>query len=70
MMALMTQQASNVQRLAYSLEEAAIASTLSRRTLYRMIGRGELQTVTRGKRRLVPSSELKRLCSSEVVVSG
>ena len=55
-----------VPRLAYSLTEAEIASGLSRATLYRLISRGELETVKRGKRRLVPTAALERLCTPEV----
>ncbi|MGH9641224.1 MAG: helix-turn-helix domain-containing protein [Terriglobales bacterium] len=38
---------------------------LSRSTLYNLIDRGELATVKVGKRRLVPTAELERLCSPE-----
>jgi len=54
----------SVPRLAYSIPEAEFASGLSRATLYRLMGRGELVTVKRGGRRLVPSGELERLCSA------
>ena len=50
-------------RLAYSLAESEAVSGLSRSTLYRLIDAGKLRTVQRGRRRLVPSSELERLCN-------
>jgi len=37
-------------------------SGLSRSSLYRLIAAGKLQTVQRGRRRLVPSAELEKLC--------
>jgi excisionase family DNA binding protein len=52
-------------RLGYSLAEAEVLTGLSRATLYRLLKRGELQTVKRGGRRLVPSRELEKLCSLE-----
>lgn len=51
-----------LKRLAYSLAETEAATGLSRTGLYRLIARGELQTVKRGGRRLVPAAELERLC--------
>jgi len=50
-------------RLAYSLSECEILSGLSRSSLYRLMAAGQLRTVKRGDRRLVPSAELERLCS-------
>lgn len=47
--------------LAYSLDHAAALIDLSRRSLYRLIDRGELRTVKVGRRRLVPTMELERL---------
>lgn len=48
-----------IPKLAYSLLEAEIATGLSRATLYRAIAAGELATVKRGKRRLVPAQALE-----------
>jgi excisionase family DNA binding protein len=56
-----------VDRLAFSIEEAQQASTLSRRTLYRLIRRGQLRTVKRGARRLIPRVELERLCGVDAL---
>ena len=51
-------------RLAYSIAESEAMSGLSRSSLYRLIAAGRLKTVQRGRRRLVPSAELARLCGS------
>jgi excisionase family DNA binding protein len=58
-------QAVVIPRVAYSLSEAELATGLSRSTLYRLMARGELGTVKRGKRRLIPTQELQRLCQPE-----
>jgi len=52
-------------RLAYSLAESEALSGLSRSSLYRLIAAGKLLTVQRGRRRLVPSAELQRLCGAD-----
>ena len=65
MMRRMDIQTIAVPRLAYSFSEAEVASGLSRSTLYRLIARGDLRSVKRGKRRLIPSDELRRLCGQE-----
>jgi excisionase family DNA binding protein len=62
---------STLARLAYSINESRALSGLSRSSLYRLIERGELRTVKRGQRRLVPSAELERLCGvSDQSASG
>jgi predicted DNA-binding transcriptional regulator AlpA len=58
----------SVPRLAYSIPEAEFASGLSRSTLYRLMERGELSTVKRAGRRLVPARELERLCTEPEAV--
>lgn len=58
-----------VPRLAYSIPEAEFASGLSRATLYRLMERGELTTVKRLGRRLVPARELERLCTESEAVA-
>jgi predicted site-specific integrase-resolvase len=55
----------SIPRLAFSLAEVEVSSGLSRSTLYRMIGAGELKTVTRRGRKLVPLAEVERLCGAE-----
>jgi excisionase family DNA binding protein len=52
-------------RLAFSIAETEVACGLSRATIYRLIERGELVTVKRGGRRLVPRAELERLCGAD-----
>jgi excisionase family DNA binding protein len=54
------------ERLAFSIAESAATSGLSRSTLYRLMEAGELRTVKRGQRRLVPTAELQRLCGAGV----
>jgi len=62
----MDTQTVSVPRLSYSFTEAELATGLSRSTLYRLVARGELQTVKRGKRRLIPTEQLERLCRTSV----
>lgn len=52
----------SLPRFAFSIAESEVVSGLSRSSLYRLIAAGKLRTVQRGHRRLVPSSELERLC--------
>ena len=52
-----------IPRLAYSLAEVETLSGLSRASLYRLIAAGKLESVTRGRRRLIPSQALHALCS-------
>jgi len=49
-----------VERLAYSVPEAIQAAGVGRTLLYRAIARGELQSVKKGGRRLVPVEALRR----------
>jgi hypothetical protein len=56
----------SMPRLAFSLAEVEVYSGLSRATLYRMIGAGELKTVTRRGRKLVPLAEVERLCGADL----
>jgi excisionase family DNA binding protein len=48
-------------RLALTVDEAAAALGLSRPTIWRMIQRGELQSVKVGGRRLIPVATLRVL---------
>jgi excisionase family DNA binding protein len=45
--------------ITYSLQKAAEESGLSQRTLQYAIGRGELDSVRVGRRRLIPASSLE-----------
>jgi excisionase family DNA binding protein len=60
-----TTQSTPLPRMSYSLAEIEAMCGLSRSSLYRLIAAGELRTVKRGSRRLVPSAELKRLCGMD-----
>jgi excisionase family DNA binding protein len=58
-----------IPRLAYSIAESEALSGLSRSSLYRLIAAGQLKTIQRGRRRLVPIAELERLCGQRCVTS-
>jgi len=49
------------ERLAYSINEFAAATALSRPTVYRMIRDGELRTAKVRGRQLVPVAEARRI---------
>ena len=61
---LMNAQTLPIQKLNYSMTEAAYVVGCSAQTLRRLIRRDELRTVRVGKRRLVPLAELERLCGT------
>lgn len=46
---------------AYTVVESIAYLRTSRPSLYKLIADGELKTITRGRRRLIPGSELARL---------
>lgn len=48
-------------KMAYSLQEASTACSLSRSTLYRLIADGALCAVKVGGRTLIPAASLQRL---------
>jgi len=50
-----------VQRLSFGIDEAAMASGLSRSHLYRLAASGELKTSRVGHRLVIPAHELYRL---------
>jgi excisionase family DNA binding protein len=52
---------SSQERLAYTLDEAVLLTTLSRATLKRLIGEGRLAAIKVRRRRLVPRASLERL---------
>ena len=52
-------------RLSYSIDEAATLTGLSRATLYRRVADGQLKTVRRGRRRLVPAKQLENFLRPE-----
>jgi excisionase family DNA binding protein len=45
----------------YSVPEALARLRTSRKTLYELIGRGELRVIKQGRRTYVPGSEIARL---------
>jgi len=47
--------------LAYSIAQAEVVSDLSRATLYRLMAKGQLETVTVGGRRLITRQALEKL---------
>lgn len=49
------------ERLAYTINEFASASALSRPTIYRMIRDGELRTARVRGRQLIPAAEARRI---------
>lgn len=49
------------ERLAYTINEFAAATALSRPTIYRMIRDGELRTAKVRGRQLVPVAEARRI---------
>lgn len=53
------------EKLAYSIREACIASSLGRTTLYSHITSGRLRVVRVGGRTLVPAEALAALISGE-----
>jgi excisionase family DNA binding protein len=55
----------SIQRLTYTLDEASVASGVSRSTLYRLMDRGELRFVKIGARRLIPAGAPARLCEPD-----
>jgi excisionase family DNA binding protein len=52
-------------RLAYSLAELEVLTGLSRSTFYRMVARGELETVKFGRSRMVSTREAAKLFRNE-----
>ena len=55
---------SEVEKFAYSISEAVEATSLSRTTLYKLIGDGMLPAVKIGGRTLIPASALMELLAA------
>lgn len=49
------------RRMAHPINEAAELLAVDRRTVYRMLARGELRAVRVGARQRIPADELARL---------
>ena len=60
----MDNQQTPITRLAYTMDEAIEASGVSRDTLYRLIGSGDLASVKIRNRRMIPASALNLLCGN------
>ena len=52
-------------KIAYSIKEACVASSLGRTTIYSHIQTGRLRTVLIGGRRLIPAEALKALIEGD-----
>ena len=61
----MMQNETKIERLAYSVEEAAYAASLSVPKIRKDIKVGILKSIKRGSRRLIPVAELKRYLALE-----
>ncbi len=49
--------------LLHDMEDAAAVLSISRRTAYELVRRGELKTVLIGRRRLVPAESLREFAA-------
>ena len=54
-----------MEKLAYSIEEAMAATTLSRTGLWRLAREGKLETRKIGGRVLIPAASLRKLIEGE-----
>lgn len=54
-----------VERLAYTVDEAAEATTCSRATLYRALKDGRLTSRKIGSKTVIPASSLRRFVGEE-----
>jgi excisionase family DNA binding protein len=52
-----------VPKLAYTVEEAALALAISNISVYRLLKRGLLKSSTAFRHRIIPASELHRFLS-------
>lgn len=56
--------------VANSINEASRRMGVSKGTLYNLVNAGQLRTITVGKRRLVPESELQRFVAERMAVQA
>ena len=49
------------RRLAHPINETAVLLAVTRRTVYRLLARGELRSVRIGARQRIPAEQLERL---------
>jgi excisionase family DNA binding protein len=52
-------------KLAYSIREACVASSLGRTTIYGLIAAGRLRTIRIGGRTIIPAESLHALLAGE-----
>jgi excisionase family DNA binding protein len=57
----MNTSAASIDRITFSIPEAASALGVCPRTIYSLMGSGNLRTIRIGRRRLIPRDELNRL---------
>ncbi len=57
------------RRMAHPINEAAELLAVDRRTVYRMLARGELRAVRVGARQRIPADELARLTRPDEVAA-
>jgi excisionase family DNA binding protein len=60
-----TKQSQPVDRLTYTVEEAARLLGISRNSAYEAVRRGELPTIRLGRRILIPRSRLEDFLASQ-----
>jgi excisionase family DNA binding protein len=56
-----TRDRNDPHRLSFGIQEWADLLGVSRQTVWRSIGRGEIRTVMIGRRKRIPASEKRRL---------
>lgn len=58
-------QCDDLELAAYSVDQTCIALGVSKPTVYKLIEQGRLRTVSVGRRRLIPATELARLLEGD-----
>lgn len=58
-----------MEKLAYSVDEAIEATTVGRSKLYELMASGELESVQVGRRRLIPADALRRFMDGLIEVA-
>jgi excisionase family DNA binding protein len=52
-------------KLGYSVKEAALATSISRSTLYDLVAKGQIRSVSIGGRKVIPAAALHALINGE-----
>lgn len=55
-----------VERLLVTVDDVALSLAVSRRTVYRLIGAGELDAVQIGSARRIPVASVHRFCERRI----